>query len=362
MRDVVLLAPLTCTGTAPPVESPPPAETPRADPPPPARAPAPALDSPSRPLGPDSPWVWYHALPAWWSDTTYTGVGTASAVQTGDPPMHITTTLAEDGVVVRREPTWALKISGAAAATAVLVTREDEIYVGQRTAAGAARITALTHRGDQRFDETLPTDSVTALQLGLCDGRVCVYVRGRGGQGEVFALTRSDGALSHRVTVDAVHITGDPTWPPAAKETRQLGTPWPAGTRTYVVLAEGEQAFVERRDGGAVLWRTLLPEVRPFHDDAAVLELGGAPVVVLHSAIASGVAVWGLDAQTGALRWRCDPPGIGPVDHSKYRNRVAVSAHPQGHLIVRGEESSGKYVALVDPHDGRVIANEIWRD
>jgi hypothetical protein len=55
------------------------------------------------------------------------------------------------------------------------------------------------------------------------------------------------------------------------------------------------------------------------------------------------------------------PPGVGPVAHSKYRNRVRFVLDRPGLLTIHGEESAGSYVARVDPTKGRVLTDEIWR-
>jgi hypothetical protein len=49
--------------------------------------------------------------------------------------------------------------------------------------------------------------------------------------------------------------------------------------------------------------------------------------------------------------------GLGPVNHSKYRNRVQLDVR-HGMLLVYGHESQGRYVEAFDLHSGEMRGNE----
>ena len=71
-------------------------------------------------------------------------------------------------------------------------------------------------------------------------------------------------------------------------------------------------------------------------------------------------AWWPLTVQAAALLWDRVPEGIGPVLHSKYANRVTLSAGP-GAVHVSGEESAGSYRETLDPATGETLAREVAR-
>ena len=79
---------------------------------------------------------------------------------------------------------------------------------------------------------------------------------------------------------------------------------------------------------------------------------------VEHHPIASGAAAVSIDLKTGTLRWRTQLKGLGPVDHSKYRNQVWLEIADDA-LVVQGRESYGNYVELVDFTTGKTLANDL---
>jgi hypothetical protein len=359
------LAAATCTATHPapsatPAEA---REEPPASPSVTEQMPAPAA-SPSEPEQMPAPvptvarpWVWYHAPPAWVVDAPVFGLGLLDRSRFGDPPLLVTATRGPDGVLVDAGGQWQRTIAGEGEAPVVLATAPDGVRVGMRTGAGA-RVVAFTGTGAPRYDVALPAAGVTAVQLEQCGPSLCVYTRGdRGALFELADVGRIEGAAE----VEGALLVADPKPPAGAIETRALGERWRFGARSYAVVAEGKRVALVRRDREAVAWRTVLPDVRPFHDHAGVVEAGELAVVVFHSPIASGVTVWGVDVATGVIQWQSHPPGIGLVAHSKYRNRVWFVLAPAGLLSLHGEESSGSYVARIKAADGLVISDEIWR-
>jgi hypothetical protein len=70
----------------------------------------------------------------------------------------------------------------------------------------------------------------------------------------------------------------------------------------------------------------------------------------------NGCALVAYDLSTGRKLWRSDLQGIGAVEHSKYSNRVTMKI--EGDVIcVRGYESQGDYIEIVDSKTGKTIAH-----
>ena len=81
-------------------------------------------------------------------------------------------------------------------------------------------------------------------------------------------------------------------------------------------------------------------------------------VVGRYHQLATGVRVTGYDIRTGRELWTTSLYGLGPVDHSKWSNRIAVRAESVGKravFVISGEELSGKYVEVLDAAYGRTV-------
>jgi hypothetical protein len=79
---------------------------------------------------------------------------------------------------------------------------------------------------------------------------------------------------------------------------------------------------------------------------------------VHHHPIASGAEIVAVDLKSGKQRFKKPLKGLGPISHSKYRNQVWLQVHHDV-IVVLGQESSGKYVELVDFGTGTTLANEL---
>ena len=136
--------------------------------------------------------------------------------------------------------------------------------------------------------------------------------------------------------------------------------PDPGGGR-FEAFPDPEQRRVTLRrvlSSGEEAWRR---EVQSGPATTAVLAgEGGRLFAALYARGASGARVVALDGASGALLWDRVPEGIGPVLHSKYANRVALSAKP-GAVLVSGEESAGSYRETLDPATGETLAREVSR-
>jgi hypothetical protein len=70
--------------------------------------------------------------------------------------------------------------------------------------------------------------------------------------------------------------------------------------------------------------------------------------------------VTALDAATGEPVWSTRLRGLGPVEHSKYRNRVQIALDPDGQsLSVYGFESSGRYTEQLALVTGERLAHQL---
>lgn len=303
------------------------------------------------------PWIWVHEAPAWFIDTPYSQIGMADHASLGEAA--VTAKVEAPGVVVRVASGWERTISGDGKGPVVLALRGSGVFVGLATPTGA-RVVGFGEAGEPRFDVPLPGAPWTALQLGLCDEWLCVYTAGD--ERRVIRLAKDTGKDMEVSEALAGPRVKDAKWPGTAVETREFGAAWAHGQRSYRVVAEEPGVAVERRAGATVSWRTALPDAPSHRANALVLDVGEVAVVVMHSPISSGVTVFVLVSATGEVAGRIDPMGIGPVDHSKYRNRVAVLPLGPRQVLLFGEESSGSYVAMLDPISDKVVSNEIWRE
>jgi PQQ enzyme repeat len=96
------------------------------------------------------------------------------------------------------------------------------------------------------------------------------------------------------------------------------------------------------------------------HAQTAIVIRGDVLYVADYCPIASGCTVLAFDLTTGKKAWQQQLEGIGPVSHSKYRNRVAmtVEKHPDvAHfaLVITGWEVSGQYVEVIDLTTGKQL-------
>jgi hypothetical protein len=97
------------------------------------------------------------------------------------------------------------------------------------------------------------------------------------------------------------------------------------------------------------------------HSQTAIVVRGDVLYFADFNPIATGCKVVAYDLVTGNKAWERHLEGIGPVEHSKYRNRVAMSVEKhssENHfaLVITGWEASGRYIEVLDLLSGKQLA------
>jgi outer membrane protein assembly factor BamB len=144
----------------------------------------------------------------------------------------------------------------------------------------------------------------------------------------------------------------------------------PGVTRGQVVLeAEEGNYFVftgsepdrpvelkRARMPGDPVWVRHLPNIQA--NSAALLLDAGQLYAALYLDGATGGHVIALEATSGKVRWAILLEGVGPILHSKYRNRIQMRFINKW-LVVFGDESGGKYIEVLDPENGQRLSNRV---
>ena len=75
-----------------------------------------------------------------------------------------------------------------------------------------------------------------------------------------------------------------------------------------------------------------------------------------YSTLGTGGAIVAVDLTTGNVVWREKLEALGPIEHSKYLNRMNLAADASS-VRITGNESAGRYVEVKDAATGRTIAH-----
>jgi hypothetical protein len=79
-----------------------------------------------------------------------------------------------------------------------------------------------------------------------------------------------------------------------------------------------------------------------------------------YHAHSSGCSVIAFDLMAGKELWKASLKGLGPIDHSKYRNRVRMERIDNAVFPVYGQESAGRYVEMVDFKTGQTVGHKVF--
>ena len=92
------------------------------------------------------------------------------------------------------------------------------------------------------------------------------------------------------------------------------------------------------------------------HPESAFLIKDKIVIYANFSMISSGCELRAYDLEKREEIWRSRLDGLGPVDHSKYRNRINMELR-NDRVVVFGNESSGQYIESRDIKTGELIAH-----
>jgi hypothetical protein len=70
----------------------------------------------------------------------------------------------------------------------------------------------------------------------------------------------------------------------------------------------------------------------------------------------TGGAIVAVDLTTGKILWREQLQALGPIEHSKYFNRINLRADADS-VRVTGNESAGRYIEVKETATGRTVAS-----
>lgn len=76
--------------------------------------------------------------------------------------------------------------------------------------------------------------------------------------------------------------------------------------------------------------------------------------------ITSGCAIVAFDLKAEREMWKATLQGLGPIRHSKYRNRVWMEPVDESVFAVYGHESAGRYVEVVDWKTGKTLGHKVF--
>jgi hypothetical protein len=74
---------------------------------------------------------------------------------------------------------------------------------------------------------------------------------------------------------------------------------------------------------------------------------------------ASGATIVAVDLPTGKELWATRLEGLGPIQHSAYRNLLNLDAQSDV-VTVFGNESQGRYVEILDAKTGKTVGHKVF--
>jgi hypothetical protein len=73
----------------------------------------------------------------------------------------------------------------------------------------------------------------------------------------------------------------------------------------------------------------------------------------------SGCSVIAYDLKAKKQVWKTNLKGLGPIDHTKYRNAVILDIKDDA-VHILGNESAGKYVEYLDLKSGKTVGHRVF--
>ncbi len=318
--------------------------------------------------------------PGWrWSDAL-------REVQTGKPLVHQTQADRRfvlesgrdpDALSVRREDAsnnelWKVTIKPDFVATGVLIAHGDWVIVVHHSsiASGATLLIFDASNGKQLHRKEVHGLGPVAhskyrnqIQLEIRDSDLMIY--GKESQGrytEVYEL----GSWKRRSTTLVSASHGGVSWQwegPTEPSHRNGPQTLPAGDFSFVFDPNGTKktATVEKRSAsGAIVWKAEIGDGGPC-STASMMQHETLLFVVDYCSATSGAQLTILDADSGTRRGQRSLDGLGSVEHSEYWNDVELRM-VDGKLAIFGREAKGRYIEVVEPATGALIALQSFRD
>jgi outer membrane protein assembly factor BamB len=238
---------------------------------------------------------------------------------------------------------WTATIDSERSNAAAVAVTDDAIFVAHFHAIATGARVAKLRRDDGRQDWDVPLFGVGSIghsryrndvQVEVLDGRLHVYGWESGGA-YVEVLDLETGRQLHHAPVDLARAGLPWSWHGDPDAWHRTPTTFALGDDVVLPFAEGE-----------------------FSTGAAVTYEG--VVFLAHgSAIATGATLYAIDPGDGTIRWQRRLRGAGPVAHSEYFNALQVGVEGDA-IVVYGNESAGRYLEVVGPDTGRVLASKLW--
>lgn len=75
--------------------------------------------------------------------------------------------------------------------------------------------------------------------------------------------------------------------------------------------------------------------------------------------MSTGCVLMAIDLKTGKQLWKANLKGLGPINHTKYFNLVALEAD-DGAIKIMSKESAGRYVEFVDLQTGKTLGHKVF--
>lgn len=124
----------------------------------------------------------------------------------------------------------------------------------------------------------------------------------------------------------------------------------PAPYRASVCNTVGDKAGLEVRvgDGTKHIYSW------PAHRHTVFAMADGVLYTTRFAPESSGCTVAAINLTTARVLWERRLTALGPVEHSKYRNRVNLVVR-DATVIVYGNETAGRYIEAVDARTGALI-------
>ena len=166
--------------------------------------------------------------------------------------------------------------------------------------------------------------------------------------------------ISGLVAFAMTHAQPDKTWMWSDRESNILSYVMRGSEKYDITLTRSAKDFeqwsinVSISAGGKTRfeWET--------HDEGTFAFSGDLLIYSNHHRNATGCEIRAVDLAEGTTLWSTQLKGVGPVEHSKYRNRINLSLS-DGKITIYGNESSGQYIEILDLKSGETISNTLGR-